>query len=143
MAQARSTVAPAAVAVATKFEKKSVRCPLLETKNCFCILDVFENFEFFSKFARLNFAEILCILPEFCQNSPKLAGIQNPDTCRTYPELSGRIRDASGIGTSSAESSAFGPATPPFFRLQLREVTAAAARAGAARRGTRRARAAG
>ena len=46
-------------------------------------------------------------MPEFCQNSPKFAGIQNPDA-------SGRIRthpDASGIGTSSAESSAFGPST--------------------------------
>merc|ERR1719163_2737149 len=39
------------------------------------------------------------IFPEFCQNSPKFAGIQNPDASRRirkYPEIS-------GIGTSSAE----------------------------------------
>ena len=32
---------------------------------------------------------------QFCRNSPNFAGIQNP-------AASGRIRDASGIGTSSA-----------------------------------------
>ena len=41
----------------------------------------------------LHFARIL---PEFCQNSPKFAAIQNPDASGTHP-------DASGIGTSSAE----------------------------------------
>jgi len=34
-------------------------------------------------------------LPDFCQDLPKFAGIQNPD-------VSGSILDASGIGTSSA-----------------------------------------
>ena len=41
-------------------------------------------------------------LPEFRQNSPKFAGIQNPDASRRIGKLPGRIRDASGIGTSSA-----------------------------------------
>ena len=53
----------------------------------------------------------------FCRNfariRQRLLGIQNPDASRripthpgrirTYPEVSGRIRDAPGIGTSSAE----------------------------------------
>ena len=41
---------------------------------------------------RMKIENCMIILPEFCQNSPKLASIQNPDAfgrIRDYPEVSG------------------------------------------------------